>query len=272
MLYWGFRRLGYVTRRERNGFLRDGINVIVGAHLLDGSLALALPRSTIVFNTEPVAHRRDDLDSLRPFAGRFPIWDYSARNADAIRAAIPGARVSVVEAGYSPESTHAVHLAESDKDIDVLFFGQSSAWRAPVLQALAAAQLAVRQLGSTYERELDPWLARSKLVLSLQYDPGTPFALGRVIRSLSSRCAVVVEHEPGGDIPADLVPGIALVPRDQIVDTCVTLIGDDAARRALAERGFECITRRDFSRALAAAIEAEPIFHAGRGGTVHDRH
>jgi hypothetical protein len=262
MLCFGLRRLGHVARIERNGFLRDGINVIVGAHLLEGSLALSLPRSTIVFNTEPVGYRPDDLESLRPFARRFPIWDYSARNAAAIRAAIPDARVRVVEAGYVPEFTRVVHRAEADKDIDVLFFGQPSAWRAPVLQSLAAAKLDVRQLGATYERELDPWLARAKLVLSLQYEPGTPFALGRIVRALSNRCAVVVEHEPGNDVPENLVPGIALVARERIVDRCRLLVSDDAARHALAERGFECVTRRDFAKSLAAAIATEPIFHA----------
>jgi hypothetical protein len=262
MLYFGLRRLGHVVRLERNGFLRDGINIIVGAHLLDGSLALSLPRSTIVFNTEPVAHRPDDLQSIAPFARRFPVWDYSERNSDAIRRAIPDARVRVIEAGYVPEFTRVVHRADADKDVDVLFFGQPSMHRAQVLQALAAAKLAVRQLGATYERELDPWLARAKLVLSLQYEPGTPFALGRIVRSLSNRCAVVVENEPGSDVPQDLVPGIALVPRERIVETCRALIDDDAARYALAERGFECIARRDFPKSLAAALTADPIVHA----------
>jgi hypothetical protein len=264
MFWYALRRLGHAARIARNQFLRDGANIIVGAHLLDPSLALSLPRSTVVFNTEPFGHRPGDIESLLPFARRYPVWDYSARNAEAIRAAVPGASVRVVEAGYTPEFTRVVHRA--DKDIDALFFGQPSRRRVELLDALAAAGLAVHRLGATYEEALDPWLARAKLVLALQFEPGAPFALSRVVRSLSNRCAVAVEHEPGDDLPADLAPGLALATRDRFVETCAALIGDDAARDALAERGFECIRRRDFAATLGAAIAAEPVFHPAIGG------
>jgi hypothetical protein len=259
MLYFGLRRLGRAVRIQANGFLHDGANIVVGAHLLDAAVAATLPAATVIYNTEPVGYRPHDLDALRPFAERFPVWDYSARNAEAIICAVPEARVRVVEAGYLPEFTRVRHRA--DKDIDVLFFGQPSQRRQAVLEALAAAGLAVRHLGATYESDLDPWLARAKLVLALQFEPGSPFALGRIVRTLSNHCAVVVEHEPGDDIPADLAPGLALAERGAIVDVCRGLADDDAARHALAERGFACIARRDFATALAAALEAESVFH-----------
>lgn len=259
MLLSGLRRLGRVARLEVNGFLRDGANIVVGAHLLDAVVAATLPAATVIYNTEPVGYRPHDLDALRPFAERFAVWDYSARNAVAIRRAVPAARVRVVEAGFTPESARVLHGA--DKDIDVLFFGQPSPPRQAMLAALAAAGLVVRQLGATYGRDLDPWLARARLVLALQFEPGSPFALARVLRALSNRCAVVAEHEPGDDIPGDLAPGMALAARGEIVETCRRLVADDAARSALAERGYACVARRDFTATLAAALAAESGFH-----------
>lgn len=259
MLCFGLRRLGRPVRLQVNGFLYDGANIVVGTHLLEADLAATLPASTVIYNTEPVGYRPHDLAALRPFAARFPVWDYSARNVEAILRAVPQARVRVVEPGYLPEFTRVRHQA--DKDIDVLFFGQPSQRRRAVLDALAAAGLAVCQLAETYNLDLDPWLARAKLVLALHFEPGTPFALGRIIRSLSNRCAVVVEHEPGDDIPADLAPGLALARRDAIVEACRRLAGDATAREDLAARGYACVTRRDFTAALAAALAAESVFH-----------
>jgi hypothetical protein len=259
MLYFGLRRLGRTVRIHPNGFLRDGANIIVGAHLLDAAVAATLPASTIVYNTEPVGQRPRELEALRPFAERFSVWDYSARNAEVIRREVPGARVRAVEAGYTPEFTRVRHRV--DKDIDVVFFGQPSLRRNAVLDRLAAAGLVVRHLDATYGGERDPWLARTKLVLALHFEPATPFAIGRVVYPLSNRCAVVAEHENGDDIPADLAPGLALARRWAIVDVCRRLAGDDAARHALAERGFACIARRDFATTLDAALAAETAFH-----------
>ena len=259
MLYFGLRRLGKTARIHPNGFLRDGANIVVGAHLLDAAVAATLPASTVVYNTEPVGQRPHELEALRPFAERFSVWDYSARNAEVIRREVPGARVRVVEAGYTPEFTRVRHRA--DKDIDVVFFGQPSVWRNALLDRLAAAGLVVRQLDATYDRERDAWIARAKLVLALHFEPGTPFAVGRVVYPLSNRCAVVVERGNGDDIPADLVPGLALAERWAIVHVCRRLAGDDAARQALAERGFACIARRDFAATLDVALAAETGFH-----------
>jgi rhodanese-related sulfurtransferase len=260
MLYFGLRRLGQMARIEANGFLRDGTNVVVGAHLLDAAVAATMPASTIVYNTEPVGQRQHALDALRPFAERFSVWDYSARNAEAIVRAVPGARVRVVEAGYTPEFTRVRH--EAHKDVDVLFFGQPSRSRSAVLDALAASGLVVRHLEATYDRDRDPWLARARLVLALHFEPGTPFAVGRVVYPLSNRCAVVVERDDGDDIPADLAPGVALAERGSIVAVCRRLVRDDAARQALAERGFACIARRDFAASLDAALAAASAGHS----------
>jgi hypothetical protein len=258
MLYLGLRRLGKPVRIESNAFLHDGGNIVVGAHLLDPAAASTLPERTVIYNTEPVCNRVRDLDAVLPFAKRFSVWDYSARNADAIVRAVPDARVRVVEPGYLPEMTRVEHRAT--KDIDVLFYGQQSEGRQAILDALRRSGMSVRQLDNTYDLDLDPWLGRTKLVLALHFEPGTPFALGRVVHCLSNHCAMVVEHDPGDDVPADLAPGLALADRSRIVDVCRRLVEDDEARRELAARGFACIERRDFTASLRAAIAAETAF------------
>ncbi len=258
MLCFALRRLGYSASIKTNGFLHDGANIVVGAHLLEPDAASQLPPATVVYNTEPIAARAHALAALLPFAHRFAVWDYSEQNARALIDALPGVRVRTVEPGYLPEFTTTVHRHEKDKDVDVLFYGAPSAHRQAAIDALRLTGLRVEHLTATYVDERDAWLARTRLVLAVHFDPGSPFAIGRVLYPMANRCAVVVERDRNSDVPADLRPGLALCAHEELGAVCRALVADARRRELLAERAFDRISRRDFTATLRAALAGEP--------------
>jgi hypothetical protein len=70
---------------------------------------------------------------------------------------------------------------------------------------------------------------------------------------------VVSEHGADPTLERDLASGIAFADYDGLVDRCVELVGDERARRELAERGYQAFSARDqaaiVDRALSGGLE-----------------
>jgi hypothetical protein len=263
LLACALRRLGEPVRLGVNEFLRDATNIVVGAHLLGADVAHTLPDGTIVFNTEPLDAGGAHAEALQPFAARFRVWDYDARNLAPLRA-LGNRAADVVSAGYLPEMTSVVH--RSDKDIDVLFYGQLSGHRRSVLAAIERRGRRVVWLHDVYGTARDAWIARSRIVLNLHYRPRAPFEVGRVAHLFANRCTVVAESDTPGDIDDDLAQGLLAAPAAQIPEAVDSLLGDPGRCAMLAEEGFERIVRRDYCRSVRRALDARhgPDAHATR--------
>lgn len=261
LLACALRRLGESVRVGVNAFAHDATNIVVGAHLLDAGVASTLPAGTIVFNTEPLDFGGGHAEGLRPFAARFRVWDYDARNLAPLRA-LGNRAADVVPVGYLPEMTSVVH--RDDKDIDALFYGQLSSHRRSVLDAIERRGARVVWLHDVYGTARDPWIARARIVLNLHYRPRAPFEAGRVAHLFANRCAVVAESDAPGDIDADLAGGLAAAPAAAIPDLVLELLRDPARRAALAGEAFACIVRRDYCASVRHALDARHL--AGGSG------
>lgn len=227
----------------------EGVDLVVGAHLLDASVDL--PPHAVVFNLEPasaLANNPSYLERLR----RNAVLDYSARNASWIRSETGNAHVQVLGIGYRPELSRI--LSEPEQDVDVLFYGSVNLRRQLVLDELVAAGLKVKALFGVYGEERDRWIARSKLVLNLHLFPDQVHEIVRSSYLLANGKAVVCECDEATEIDPDLREAMACVPAAQLVGTCVELVHDEARRRALERRGFETFSRRDQAPMLAAAL------------------
>ncbi len=227
----------------------EGVDLVVGAHLLDASVEL--PPHAIVFNLEPasaLANNPSYCERLR----RNAVLDYSPRNASWIRDETGNAHVQVLGIGYRPELSRI--SAAPEQDVDVLFYGSVNVRRQLVLDELAAAGLKVKALFGVYGAERDRWIARSKLVLNLHLFADQVHEVVRSSYLLANRKAVVCECDEATEIDPDLRTAMACVPAAQLVETCVGLVRDEARRRALEQRGFETFSRRDQARMLAAAL------------------
>ncbi len=252
----GLERSGRVAGPVAGDVDPGAINVVLNPQLLRPEAARALPEGTILCNFEQVHGdspwmRAGYVDLVR----RHVTWDYSARNVEAWRKWVPGARVVHVPVGYVPE---LARIAPAAEDIDVLFYGTMNARRERVLKALEGKGLRVVNAFGRFGAARDALIARARLVLNVHYYDSRIFEMPRVSYLLANRKAVVCEVAGDTDIEDDMRDAVAGVPYDGLVERCVALAGDAAARRALAERGFEVFSRRAeeeiVDRALSAAI------------------
>jgi hypothetical protein len=256
-LHHGLVALGHDSVLTNRLDLDDRRTIVLGSNLLV-QYAMEPPKNPIFYNLEQLG---DDLPwmTMPEFVDlfrRYPHWDYSQANVEYLGGlGLP--RPSYVPIGYVPELTR---IDPAPEDIDVLFYGALNGRRYAILRELHDRGLRVKWLPGAYGAARDAWIARSKVVLNLHYFEAKIFAIVRVSYLLANRRAVVSEYSADPTLERDLESGIAFADYDGLVDRCVELVGDERARRELAERGFEAFAARDqaaiLQRALSESSEA----------------
>ena len=255
-LHHALLRLGHDSVLTNRLDLDERRTIVLGGNLLV-QYALAPPKNPIFYNLEQLG---DDLPwmTMPEFVDlfrRYPHWDYSQANVEYL-AALGLPRPTYVPIGYVPELTR---IASAPEDIDVLFYGALNGRRYAVLRELHDRGLRVKWLPGAYGARRDAWIARSKIVLNLHYFEAKIFAIVRVSYLLANRRVVVSEHSANRTLERDLESGIAFADYNGLVDRCVELIGDERARRELAERGYQAFAARDqaaiLQRALSEGLE-----------------
>ncbi|MEH3147949.1 MAG: methyltransferase domain-containing protein [Methylobacterium frigidaeris] len=217
---------------------RGRLPIVFGAHLLTRTGVPPLPEGSIVVNLEQISDEsrvltREYFSLLR----KYPVLDFSDRNRKAlVRAGVTHA--GLLDVGYSPGLTRIRSVPQTDKDIDVLFYGSTNERRARILSALQEKGLTVANLFGVYGEERDAMIARAKVVLNLHYYRASIFEAVRVSYLLANRVCVVSEGEPADPDAARFAGGLELVPYDALVRTCSALAADPVRREAIAEAGF----------------------------------
>jgi hypothetical protein len=232
--------------------LDDRRTIVLGAnHLVH--YGLEVPENPIFYNLEQLG---DDspwmaMPEFIDLFHRYPNWDYSQANIDYLAAqGLP--RPTYVPIGYVPELTRIRPAAE---DIDVLFYGVLSERRYAVLRDLHDRGLRVKWLSGVLGAGRDAWIARSKIVLNVHYWEAKIFEIARVSYLLANRRVVVSERGADPTSEDEFASGVAFADYDDLVARCVELLGDERARRELAEQGYQAFSARDqpavVDRALA---------------------
>lgn len=256
----GLRALG-CDARFGSPFEACDRSLIFGAHLLASSTEL--PASSVLYNLEQLGAWGDEAQrhNYLTLLSRHAVWDYNDANVAYLKAR-GHARVQRVALGYVPEITRIPRVAQ---DIDVLFYGSVNERRKQVIDALTARGLKVHAVFGAYGQPRDQLIARAKLVLNLHYHALGLFEIARVSYLLANRKAVVCEHSVMNDDDLSLRAGMAYVPYDELVNTCVRLVGDAAQRQRLEERGFALFAARrqvDILRRLLSDESAAPVAFA----------
>jgi len=241
-LHYALLALGHDSVLTNRLDLDERRTIVFGAnHLIH--YGLEVPKKPIFYNLEqlgddsPWMAMAEFIDLFR----RYPNWDYSQANIEYL-AALGLPRPTHVPIGYVPELTRIAPAAE---DIDVLFYGMLSERRYAVLRDLHDRGLRVKWLSGVLGASRDAWIARSKIVLNIHYWEAKIFEIARVSYLLANRRAVVSEHGADPTLERDVASGVAFAEYDELVDRCVELVGDERARRELAERGYQAFSARD---------------------------
>lgn len=252
-LKFSFEQMGFISDYTENVLIDNGVNIILGAHLLTGEQINAIPESSIIYNFEQIT---DSSTWMTPeYLGlyhKFDIWDYSKSNIEALRLKGLAAKVTHVPLGYTDNLTRIPKLEH--QDIDVLFYGSVNERRQNILNDLTAAGLNVQSLFDVYGTERDNFISRAKLVLNLHYYESNVFEQARVSYLLANSKAVVAELTPNTNLDDGLEHAVAWAPYEKLVETCCELVRSAQIRERLEKDGFRYISARSTIEYLSSAI------------------
>lgn len=244
------RRLGCNVSLGLNELKHAAVNIVFGAHLIgDQAEITSFPDTTVIFNLEQM--RGSGLLNQKPYLDllqRFPVWDYSQRNAQALSRLAQTPAVHCISLGYD-EGMERIKFG-GDVDCDVLFYGSLNKRRNEVLGNLRDSGVVVKHLFNAYGEERDKAIAGARLVLNLHYYEDGIHELVRTSFLLANRVPVVSECNSDTEIDDDIRAALRAVPRDEIVPVCLELLADEEARRELGNKGYEIFRRRDQAERL----------------------
>ncbi len=240
------RDLGHTTVNA-GGPDPDSVDVVFGHYVA----AHRFPDTSVVYQLEPVSERTLRNNHVQPdMLRRNIVWDYSRHNVEQLR--VRGVHAHYVPMGHHPLLERVVPVPE--QDIDVLFYGSTTPRRRQTIAALRDAGLHTVHISGIWTDELDPIIARAKVVLNLHAQSEyRALESVRVGYLMTNRKAVVAEVGPADD-DDELGDGIVGVPYRNLVDACVELVRDDAARVRLEAAAWDVISRRPMTGVLDGVL------------------
>jgi len=212
-----------------------------------------LPPGSILLNLEQPSHPNMSKVHKLALNSNAIVWDYSQRGVEEwLLAGVSG--VHHLPLGYTPNLTRIPH---AEPAWDVAFFGWLTPRRVSLIDELRKYGLNVYSSAACYGGGRDNIIARSKVCLNVHHDGRDRFEAVRVSYLMSNGKCVVSESSSDDDEYQDL-RGLTVVPYRLLVDSCRSLCATSAAaeRMRLEEQSMASIRRRDFTAAVAAALEA----------------
>lgn len=229
--------------------------VIMGAHLLHASDIFHL-KDPVIWQLEQMPGDDDGreespltatyLEILR----RAKIWDYSRVNIENLGKL--GIDADLLEVGYMPILTRIENVPEPD--IDVLFVGSLNDRRHAVLRELSDAGVKVAHAFDCYGVKRDALIARSRVVLNCHYYTAKIFEIVRCSYLMANRKCVVSEWGSDKKLEMPYVQGVAFATYNDLVHTCLQLVGNEQEREKIAQRGYEIFSKNSQVEYLKAAL------------------
>jgi hypothetical protein len=254
----GFAELGISAHIADNVFLSEGLNILLGWHLIEPGQIAGLPHRCILYNLEQLDDQNQNLRlRLAELSKKFRVWDYSLRNIEKLRESGLTAPIAHVPIGYAPQLSRIEKAPV--QDIDVLFYGSINERRSAVLRKLEAEGLKVHSVFGVYGAERDALICRSKVVLNLHYYDSSIFEMVRVSYLLANRKAVVAECHTRTEVDEDIRTAAVLVPYENLVPACAELVRHSGRREILERRALAFISRRDEAQILHRVLQEELV-------------
>jgi hypothetical protein len=244
----GLLELGHDCRRLTGALAADRINILFGAHHLQASAKPA--PDTILFNLEQIVPGSLWLSpAYLSLLRRYRVWDYSARNVEALRAAgVP--RVAHVPIGHVKSLER---IAQRPEDIDVLFYGRLIPRRIGLLERIAARGLRVVAMNDAYGEQRDASIARARIILNVH--------VGEEARLEAARCfyamingRFVLSEDSADAAESGLAAGMAFAAYGELEERCAWYVARPAERAAVAQAARDLMRARPQSAFLRAAL------------------
>ena len=224
LLYFALQELGneaIITVGEaKTGFQNIVIGIFHSEELWD-----SLPEASILINTEPLFAHEDLVrwsDKLIQLSSKFIIWDYDPGNLKVL-ADLEINNLKLFTFGYQKELERIPEYPDSERPIDVLFYGSSNRRREDVTDQISEKGLHFRTFFGVYGQARDENIARSKLVINSHFHENGAFEIVRIHYLLNNGVAIVPEIGPNTSIDASYLSCLVGVPYSGLVDRCIFL-------------------------------------------------
>lgn len=243
LLTYSLREIGFEAETNFHYIDSSKINIIIGIHLLDSSYAKQIPSTSIIVNTEQLGSTPEYWNNniLNWFQSGLELWDYSDTNINYLKQ-FGVKKIKKMNFGYQKELMMVPKTEE--RDIDLLFYGCVNDRRKLIIDKLIEHQdLKITTLFGVYGKDLDPWIARSKVVLNIHFYETQIFEVVRVFYLLTNSIAVVGEVNDATIIDKRFRDGIVGVPYDKLVESAIDLVKDENKLRRQREIALESIVK-----------------------------
>jgi hypothetical protein len=252
-----FFSLGLRARVTVNEFCEEGVNLIIGANVIDRiaySNRPELPSNSVILNLEQVSVDCPWMsESYIRLLQSYPVWDYSLRNLDNLRNDFHVGRGTFLPIGYSKSLTRI--CSASTQDIDILSYGMLSSRREQVLEKLYRAGAKLEILNGVYGIDRDNFIARSKLVLNLHiFEFPSVAEIVRLSFLLSNHKAIVSECNDTTAMESEIRRCVFTAQYSGLVEACEYLLTNEQKRKELETIGFNIFSGRNQVEYLQTAI------------------
>lgn len=222
LISYSLEDLGFHAPISENRVSKSATNILLGAHLLPLEAIKRIPVNTIVLNTEQLGVGPKKWNNKVLFLmGRCFSWDYSFDNISKLQS------IGVRSPHWLKIAYHAKLNripVDTEKDIDVLFYGGINTARARILEGLTDSGLNVKHLSGVFGAERDAFIARSKIVLNLhQYDTKI-LEIVRIHYLMNNSKVVLTQYDHDSVGGEAYKAGLVLAPYEQLVDRAVALL------------------------------------------------
>jgi hypothetical protein len=249
--------LGLGVRVSVNEFSSEGINLVIGANVIDrmpSERRPTIPLNSVILNLEQVSVDSQWMsENYIALLQSYPVWDYSSRNLDNLRNDFQVRRGTLLSVGYSQSLTRI--RSASTQDIDVLFYGMLSPRRATVLEQLRQTGANIQVLEGIYGEERDHFIARAKIILNLHLSefPGVA-EIVRLSFLLSNHKAIVSECNDTTAMESEIRCCVFPAQYSEIVNACRYLLTNEQQRKTLEQVGFDIFSKRNQVEYVREAI------------------
>ena len=233
--------LGHKSVLNFNRVDSNATNIIIGCHLLDPNQATTLPPDTIILNTEQLEGNPSPWrTNILEWGRRFQIWDYSTKNIHwfSQNGIIQAKQLRI---GYQRQLERLNQ--NSNKDIDVLFYGCINERRLKILNELTANGLRVKSLFGVYGADRDRWVEKSHLVINIHYYESQIFEIVRVFYLITNSVPVVSEVNESTSIDPIYIHAIEPCKHNNLAARAAEIISNPPIYKQLQHRARDIISK-----------------------------
>ncbi|ABM78773.1 hypothetical protein [Prochlorococcus marinus] len=229
LVYYTMTEAGYDCSRAINQIASSRVNIIIGAHLLNIKAIAKLPKKTILLNTEQLNNCPKEWREIIISCANneFKVWDYSKRNLNIIKNYTNTLNCSHFPIGYNRFIDLNLYCTNSQKDIDVLFYGSLNNRRERILKGIESLGANVVAVFGIYGKQLDELISRAKFVINIHYYDSKILESIRLFYLLSNRIPTISEFSYEAEDDNDIATLVNGFEYERLIEETDSLLSQD---------------------------------------------